>query len=281
MNTRTLYVYLAIVFGLTWSIMGAAIVFPDNMTALFGEISLTNPLFLLAVYGPSLTGCFLVLRNTGWSGFKRFLSRLLLWRVHWGWYAYLLVGIPVFFYIGALIKQLPMSEMFPVNSFGELLPMLFLMLFLGPVGEEFGWRGVALPLMQKKLAPFWAGLILGVIWGVWHYPAFLLSGTLQASWSFLPFFIGSVSVSVVVTALFNASRGSLLLSILAHWQLVNPAWPDAQPYDHIAFVTAAVVVVFVFRKTMFDKNAGVTTVVPEYSHSLNETHPLTTGTDGR
>jgi membrane protease YdiL (CAAX protease family) len=51
-------------------------------------------------------------------------------------------------------------------------------LFIGPI-EEFGWRGVALPLLQRKFAPFWAGLILGGIWGAWHIPAFLMSGTPQ------------------------------------------------------------------------------------------------------
>lgn len=97
--------------------------------------------------------------------------------------------------------------------------------------EEFGWRGLALPLLQQKFAPIWAGLILGVIWGFWHLPAFLLSGTPQSTWSFTPFFAGSVAVSVIVTTLFNKSHGSILLPIIFHFQLNNPIWPDAQPYD--------------------------------------------------
>jgi len=58
----------------------------------------------------------------------------------------------------------------------------------GPV-EEVGRRGVALPLplLQRKLPPIGAGLILGVIWGLRHFSAFLLSGTPQSVWSFTLF----------------------------------------------------------------------------------------------
>jgi membrane protease YdiL (CAAX protease family) len=280
MKTRDFIIYLLIAFGLCWSVTGAFIFFPERTTAIFGELSLTNPLFFLATYAPAIAAFFLVLRHTGWSGFKRYLSRLLLWQVHWGWYAILLIGIPLCFYIGATIKQLSISEMFPITSIGELLPVLFLMLFLGPV-EEFGWRGFALPLLQRAMAPIWAGLILGIIWSIWHIPAFLLSGTPQAAWAFMPFFAGSVSVSVVVTALFNSSRGSLLLPILFHWQLVVPAWPDAQPYDHIAFVTAAVVVVFLFRRSMFNKAAGITEVVPNTSYKIGNIQSIATTSRGK
>ncbi len=136
------------------------------------------------------------------------------------------------------------------------------MLVLGPV-EELGWRGVAMPLLQRRLAPFWAALVLGLIWGIWHFPAFLLSGTPQSAWSFTPFLIGSVCLSVLVTPMFNASGGSILLAALHHFQLNNPLWPDAQPYDTIFFVVAAILVVVLSRKTLFKKAGAITSVIPE------------------
>jgi membrane protease YdiL (CAAX protease family) len=48
-----------------------------------------------------------------------------------------------------------------------------MMLFLGPI-EEFGWRGVAQPLLQRHMAPIWAGLLIGATWGLWHMPATLV-----------------------------------------------------------------------------------------------------------
>jgi hypothetical protein len=141
------------------------------------------------------------------------------------------------------------------------------MLVLGPI-EEFGWRGLALPLLQQRYAPIWAGLILGVIWGLWHLPAFYLSGSLQSTWSFFPFFIGTVALSVIVTPLFNASGGSILLPLLIHWQTINPVFPDAAPNDTIMFVAAAIVVVFINRKTMFSKDGAATEVIPDAAYSL-------------
>jgi hypothetical protein len=145
-------------------------------------------------------------------------------------------------------------------------------LFIGPI-EEFGWRGVALPLLQRKLSPFWAGLILGCIWGAWHIPAFLLSGTPQSAWSFGPYFIGVVAISVLLTPMFNAARGSLLISALFHFQMMNPAFPDAQPWDTLMFTIAAVIIVWLNRRKMFQRGSGVTDVLmvaQEVSNRLRE-----------
>ena len=84
----------------------------------------------------------------------------------------------------------------------------------------------------------------------------------QGEWSFLPFFIGAIAIGVIVTPLFNGSGGSILLPLVLHWQLVNPAFPDAAPHDTIFFVIAAVVVTIIHRKTMFSGDAAVIEVIP-------------------
>ena len=131
---------------------------------------------------------------------------------------------------------------------------------IGPI-EELGWRGVALPLLQRRFAPLWSALIVGVIAAIWHTPAFLMSGTKQASWAYGPFFLGVVAISVILTPMFNAARGSLLVAALFHAQMNGPAWPDAQPWDMLGFVLVAVVVVWVNRKSMFTRGAGATGVL--------------------
>jgi membrane protease YdiL (CAAX protease family) len=133
--------------------------------------------------------------------------------------------------------------------------------FLGTL-EEFGWRGLALPLLQRKMAPFWAGLIVGIIWAAWHIPAFLLGGGLQyGSWSAVPFFGGVIVLSVILTPLFNSAGGSLLIAYLYHFQMMNPIIPDAQPWENLLFALAAVVIVVLNRRTMFKKGAGVSEVL--------------------
>jgi len=111
-------------------------------------------------------------------------------------------SLPLVFAAGSLIKGGPLLAPMPPEGVGAVLATLAIMLFLGPI-EEFGWRGVAQPLLQRHFAPLWAGVIIGLVWGVWHLPEFYLAGTLQSDWSFKPFFIGNVVLAVIVTPLFN------------------------------------------------------------------------------
>ncbi|MDY7014258.1 MAG: type II CAAX endopeptidase family protein [Cyanobacteriota bacterium] len=252
--------FLLITFGLTWGILALFILLPKQMTAIFGELSGQHPLFIVAVWTPAIAAFIVVTHQSGLGGLRRYLSRLLLWRCSLAWYTFLAIGIPLLFYSGSALKGNLFAEPFPFASVQSLILALAVTLVIGPI-EEFGWRGLALPLLQRKFAPIWAGLILGVIWGFWHLPAFLLSGTPQSAWSFTPFLFGSVALSFIVTPLFNTSRGSILLPALFHFQCNNPIWPDAQPYDTLFFVTAAALVVWVNRKPMFRRSGAVTNVI--------------------
>lgn len=253
--------FLLITFGLAWGILALFIFLPDPMTALFGALTGRHPLFFLAVYAPAIAAVVVIVRSAGTGGLQRFLGRLLHWRCTPAWYGFLVLGIPLVFLGGAALKGNLFTEPFPLPSLPALLAALALTAIKGPV-EEFGWRGLALPLLQRRLAPLWAGLVLGVVWGFWHLPAFLLSGTPQGAWSFAPFFAGSVAVSVILTPLFNQSRGSILLPALFHFQLNNPIWPDAQPYDSALFVAVAVLVAWLNRKALFTREGAVTGVIP-------------------
>ena len=127
-----------------------------------------------------------------------------------------------------------MSEPFPFSSLRSVVAALLFAAIKGPV-EESGWRGLALPVLQRRLAPIWAALIIGGIWGLWHLPAFLLSGTQQSEWSFAAFF---------------------------HFNLMNPIFPDAQPYDTYLLAMVAVAVVWFHRQTMFGKQGAWDEVIP-------------------
>jgi membrane protease YdiL (CAAX protease family) len=174
------------------------------------------------------------------------------------WWLFLILGIPAVKYLGAAING-TIGE-FPFTPWYDVLPALLFALVIGPV-EEFGWRGLALPLLQRRYAPLWAALILGGFWGVWHLPSFLLSGTPQSAWSFGPFIIGVLALSVLVTPIFNAANGSILIAALFHYQVNGPAWPDAQPWENYIFAGIALVVVLLNRKTMLRRGDGVTEVL--------------------
>ncbi len=275
MTVRTAIPFFLVAFGLSWGVAAFALIFADQLEPIFGPIGLTNPLFLIAVYAPAISGIGLVLRHYGVRGLRSYLRRLTLWRMPRGWALYLVLGIPAAFYLGAWIKGSTLS--FPFDPWWGVVPALLLMVVLGPM-EEFGWRGVALPLLQRKFRPIGADLILSILWATWHLPAFFLSGTPQSEWSFPVFFIGVVSISWILTPLFNAAQGSILVAAMYHFQMNNPIWPDAQPYDSLIFALVAVLAVIVNRRAMFSRSAGVTSVLmPGDEEALPEPLPVLVG----
>ena len=257
-----LLIFALLTFCVTWSVIGGYIYFPDQAAGTFGEISGSHPLYFLATWAPVIAGILVVLIFGGLRGLRTFFSRLFYRRCAPIWWTFILVGIPIIFVTGSQIKGGPLIAPIPPEGAGAMITLIFMMLFLGPM-EEFGWRGVAQPILQRHVAPFWAGAIIGAVWGVWHLPAFHLAGVVYENWSFLPFFIGNVTLAILVTPIFNSARGSLLLPMLFHWQLINPFWPDAQPWDTWILVVVAVVAVWLNREKMFSRKGAVTEVIPE------------------
>ncbi|MEO0703448.1 MAG: CPBP family intramembrane glutamic endopeptidase [Pseudomonadota bacterium] len=260
-SIAVLLAFLAVTFAITWGVIGSYVFWPEAMAARFGEISGAHPFFFLATWAPAIAAFIVVLIYGGLTGLRGFVSRLFFWRCPAPWWAFILIVIPLVFMAGSLIKDGPLLAPVPPEGGGAMASLMFMMLFLGPI-EEFGWRGVAQPLLQRYVAPLWAGALIGAIWGVWHLPAFYLAGVVFAEWSFLPFFIGNITLAILVTPIFNATRGSLLLPMLFHWQLINPFWPDAQPWDTWLLVGVAAIVVWWKRDMMFSRESAVTEVIP-------------------
>jgi len=89
-----------------------------------------------------------------------------------------------------------------------------------------------------------------------------LSGTQQSHWSFTAFFAGCLAISVIATALFNQSGGSILLTAFFHFTLMNPLFPDAQPYDTYFLIVVAVLIVWSNRNEMLTRERSIVEVVP-------------------
>ena len=259
MTIRSFWPFLAMTFGLTWGVGALLIPFGEQVEAVFGELGPRNPVYLLLVYSPAIAAIALVWRHYGAKGLGSFFRRLTLWRMPRTWWLFLLVGIPAAVYLAALVAG-TIADPFPFSPWYAVLPAAALALAFGPI-EEFGWRGVGLPLLQRRFTPLGAALIIGFVWALWHVPAFLFGGTVQSSWSFLPFFLGVIALSVIITSAFNVTRGSILIAALFHFQLMNPAFPDADPWDKLVFVLVAVAVVVVNRRRMLTREGAVTDVL--------------------
>ena len=223
-----LLVFLAMTFGITWSIAATAMLATDWFTAVFGGLNGRAPMFYLAVWSPNIAALVVTLMIGGWSGIKDLLSRLFLWRVRpWVW-------IAAFGFHPALMLVVELIGL----TFGDPLPtmanwhalaagLIYLPLIaLGPLGEELGWRGFLLPRLLDQMKPLSAALILGAIWMVWHLPAFFMSGVPQSNMSLPIFMIGGMAFTVFITWLFLNARQSILIAGIIPHAIAN-AWGDA------------------------------------------------------
>lgn len=166
--------------------------------------------------GPMVAALIVAAICYGKAGVKELLGRYARWRIGWGPLALALLFPPVITLLAAAMNiaagaARPM--MTQLAAWPELLPkFIFILLFIG-LGEETGWRGFALPELQKHLSPVVASLVLGAIWAAWHIPLF----GVEFAPAVLPWFVLSVFAgAVMATWLFNAARGSLLPLPLFH-----------------------------------------------------------------
>jgi len=149
-------------------------------------------------------------------GLKELLGRYLPWRASWSNYA-LAIVLPVLLItvsalitllLGAAQPSLPQS-----SSWTDMLPrFVFTFLFVG-LGEETGWRGFALPELEKRFSLLTAGLILGLFWAAWHIP---LMGVEFKGMVIPAFLLSILSGSVVLAWLLDRASGGLLPIPLLH-----------------------------------------------------------------
>lgn len=211
----TLFPFFIITFLITWGIGALAIFLPAQLQAFVGELTDTSPIYFLAIAAPTVSATILTFARDGWKGLASLYGRLVHWRFGFKWWALVLVGIPV---VGWIASQITGSNpLKPTNSLSEFLWVLFYLLVTGPLCEELGWRGFALPRLLKRFNPFTASLILGIIWGVWHLPSFLLGGMVQAGMSLPLFLLNALLLSVFVTWIFQHTGGSVLITVLIHY----------------------------------------------------------------
>ena len=106
-----------------------------------------------------------------------------------------------------------------IATLGGPVPFLISMLIAGPLAEEPGWRGTAYPRLRASLSPLQAGLLLGVVWAIWHVPLFYIHGTVQAgfgliSWSGLLFTLSVIPMALLTGYAYE--RAGVVASIAVH-----------------------------------------------------------------
>lgn len=158
------------------------------------------------------------------AGFGRSLIR---WRV--GKIAWLLAISPVFFGLVALallaLVGAPLEGTDAVRSaFHDRawFTGMFLASLAYGIGEEPGWRGFALPVLEHGRTAFRATMLVTVAWGLWHVPFFFYRYHLGGFGDYIGFYVGLFAGAVWLTFLYNSTGGSTLIVIVWHtlWNAV-------------------------------------------------------------
>ena len=211
--------FFALSYAIAWTVwILIGILAPDLLTTLS----------LVGAWAPTLSAILLTGIISGKAGIRELLRRGLHWRVGIQWYAIVLFGIALIgvaaialhVSLGGTVPQSTLPAGIPTNQLYVFLPIIYLSnIFVGgPIAEEFGWRGFALPKLQARIGALSAGLVIGVVWGLWHLPFFifpegaLVIGNIPFVW-YLPLV---TAWSVLFTWIYNNTKGSVLMMILFH-----------------------------------------------------------------
>ncbi len=225
---------------------------------------LSTPVRLLQIFmffGQGLVAALFVWINEGKPGLRLLFGRLLKWKVGFHWYLIVLFLPAV---INLIVRQIGsmMGYKIPSLAAPETLLISFATTFVAYFflnTEELAWRGVALPKLQERLNPHTASLIIGIIWGVFHAPIFLMKGGHPAGFPFPLYMVMVVAMSFIFTWAFNGSGGSLLIAHLLHqsvntWAEVLPSYPKAVDSNIPAIFSAAFLVIWAIVVSLPKKN---------------------------
>ncbi|HOG17595.1 MAG TPA: hypothetical protein PLB96_09655 [Syntrophales bacterium] len=258
MKHRPLVAYFLIVFGFGWGLPALAFL----VSGVFEGYDVSIPQYSLLQYfiawSPALAALIVVGSVQGAPGLKDYAVRLVHWRADATWSLFILLGVPFLYLLAALFGRL-LGEPAAAAS-GDPQPAFAAALLAGstlPWGE-IGWRGIALPLLQRRFVGLVAAVLMGVICGLWQLPAYFMGEYGDAASSFSPaaaaglFLLQAVALSVVLTVLYNATGGSIPLAFLTSW-LVRIPYPwgeqaDGMIVQSLGLAAAAVVMVVLLGK---------------------------------
>ncbi len=262
LKKNSLPIFFILTFAITWAMW-----IPATLTKLSGGASILgpdNPLGQFGRWAPGLVAIILTAVIAGKQGIGTLFRPLKIWRVNIGWYLVALLYQPLLFFFAKWIDSLfgnTYEVVSPLTTVDG--PIFFVGLAViisaipGAFMEELGWRGFALPRLQSRNTALMAGIILGLIWGVWHIPSMFFFGEtniLNIIWSVVNF----IPLTILFTWLFNNTQGSLLLVTLFHASAqYSNNFLGTVPTETANIVTwlVAIVILFVFGMKNLSKDS--------------------------
>jgi membrane protease YdiL (CAAX protease family) len=260
------WTYFALANALSWACWGIAAVFAaDSGPVEAGTEELlaaappaTLAFILLGVFGPFAAAFLLTWRREGRDGATA------LWKSGWK------IRLPLRWFLAALLL-FPAIQIAAILSAGvglsvelflrplALVGMTLFMWFLGgSFGEEFGWRGYALPRLLDRFNALSASLVLGAFWVLWHVPLFFIPGSPQSQIPFAPWALSVLALSTIYTwvhvhvggvvfaALLLHTMGNLSPELFKAAEEVPEIWWSSEAFNVYLTVAVAVAIVAIF-----------------------------------
>lgn len=240
-------------FAITWTLQLPAVL------ARFGAIPGPLERYMLPVglggFGPLLAAVLVSRFEPGGPGVRALLRPLRIWRVNVVWYL-LALGLPAVAYVAGdavytLCGGTHAEHWLWLPGDGQHIAAMIVF----PIGEEIGWRGLALPRLQEKHGALAASQLVGIAWTLWHIPMFIIAGFSPAMFGIM--FMLLMAGSVTTSWIYNRAGGSLLLAVLvhvgAHLNNPNQAFPPNMTPLLIETVALCVVAVAL---VLFDRHLG-------------------------
>lgn len=204
-------IFFVLAFALSWLVWGSEIAEEHGLLSFhipdtFAYFALTLATLIVTAF----TG--------GKAALWDILRRILRWRVGIRWYAFALlipialafVPAGIYLLVGGLVPiGINITLSAAVAYFGYFGAKLL-------ITEELAWRGFALPRLLATQSALFASVLLGLLWGIWHTPLFLIAGTGQSHWPYVGFVLFTIAESILITWIYNNTGGSVLLTTVFH-----------------------------------------------------------------
>lgn len=236
-NDRNVWLFFLLTFIFSWLLWLPFVLSGFGIIQLSESIvSLVTLAVMLGAFGPLFSAVILIFRRNGRSGVNSFFRN-----------AFMLNVKPIYYVLALLLPLLTTAaahyivnfagiDTLPPNLFPKdlavpvivlIIPYFIFILVAGGGQEEFGWRGYAQEPLQQRFGILKGSVIIGIFWGVWHLPLWFMSGDGHAYYSFFAFLIYTVSMSVIIGWLYNASGKKLIIPWITHTtsNVVVPFFP--------------------------------------------------------
>lgn len=231
LESHPVLAYFVLTFVISWGgvlILGS----PHGMPTTSQKFEQLYPIvFLPYLLGPLVSSLILTGLIDGTDGFRELLVRLATWRVSVKWYAIAVLTAPLLILgvLGAL--SLNSSAFLPAlfvveDKLSVLLTGAAIGFFGGGLMEEPGWTGFAVPKLRERLNILRTGLLMGFVWGIWHFlPTYWGSGDASGTLSLalllppLVFYAAVLPAYRLLMVWVFDRTASLLVAMLMHASL--------------------------------------------------------------